>query len=119
MSRSDCPKIVPAAAAAIHGSRDRDYLAAFLLHFEHRIRCASCLSVISSRPATRGPRAQSLGRSHGFTDLFPVVIEAIGQTGADVEASVVSRLRFIVHLAEHLVHGVDDRLRLIQLDVVP
>jgi len=33
-------------------------------------------------------------------------------------AQIVSRLRRSVELAEHFVHGVDDRLRLIQLNLV-
>ena len=41
------------------------------------------------------------------------------QMGADVEGGVVSRLRPSVKLPEHFVYGVDDRLRFIQLDLVP
>ena len=33
-------------------------------------------------------------------------------------AQIVSRLRPDVELAEHFVHGVDDRLRLVQLNMV-
>jgi hypothetical protein len=38
--------------------------------------------------------------------------------GTCFDGAVVSRLRSSVKLAQHFIHGVDDRLRLIQLNVV-